>query len=111
MIISSHINTLLNYRMAVPFRSDFLAYKKFPEVYHGEGITTPPFSGVQRPGARNRGEHNMQCVIRMEKRDVPQDMACGGRREPVLLKKIRNRQKSDLRGGKPVKDMIIKRRG
>ena len=53
----------------------------------------------------------MQCVIRMEKRDVPQDMACGGRREPVLLKKIRNRQKSDLRGGKPVKDMIIKRRG
>lgn len=36
MIISSHIATLLNYRMTVPVRSDFLAYSNFPEVYHGE---------------------------------------------------------------------------
>jgi hypothetical protein len=48
MIISSHITTLLNYRMAVPFRSDFLAYNNFPEVYHGEGITTLPFSWDER---------------------------------------------------------------
>jgi hypothetical protein len=48
-IISIHIATLLNYRMAVSGRSDFLAYHNFPEVYHGEGITTPPFSGAERP--------------------------------------------------------------
>jgi hypothetical protein len=34
--------------MAVPVRSDFLAYHRFPEVYHGQGITTPPFSGGER---------------------------------------------------------------
>ena len=32
-IIINHINTLLNYRMAVPVGSYFLAYNIFPEVY------------------------------------------------------------------------------
>ncbi|PLJ44517.1 hypothetical protein B6J65_28085 [Klebsiella quasipneumoniae] len=48
MIISSHITTSLNYRIAVPVRSDFYAIAQFPEVYHGQGITTPPFYGGER---------------------------------------------------------------
>jgi hypothetical protein len=48
MIISSHIATPLNYRMAVPAGSDFLHIYRFPEVYHGQGITTLPFSGGER---------------------------------------------------------------
>nr|AVX49925.1 hypothetical protein [Escherichia coli] len=34
--------------MAVPVRSDFLSYHNFPEVYHGQGISKAPFSGVER---------------------------------------------------------------
>ncbi len=45
LIISRHTATLLNYRMTVPVRSDFLFYLNFPEVYHVRGITTPHFSG------------------------------------------------------------------
>lgn len=45
LIISRHTATLLNYRMTVPVRSDFLVYLNFPEVYHVRGITTPHFSG------------------------------------------------------------------
>ena len=48
MIISSHTATPLNYRMAVPVRSDFLAYNNFPEVYHGEGISKAPKSAAAR---------------------------------------------------------------
>ena len=40
---------MINYRIAVPVRSDFYAIAQFPEVYHGQGITTPPFSGAERP--------------------------------------------------------------
>ena len=49
LIITILIATLLNYRMAVPVRSDFLSYHNFPEVYHAHGITTPPFTGAERP--------------------------------------------------------------
>jgi hypothetical protein len=35
--------------MPVSRRSDFPEYSNFPEVYHGEGITTPPFSGAEWP--------------------------------------------------------------
>ena len=35
--------------MAVSGRSDFLLIHNFPEVYHGQGITTPPISGAGRP--------------------------------------------------------------
>lgn len=41
--------TPLNYRTAVPAGSDFSVISRFPEVYHGEAITTPPFSGGERP--------------------------------------------------------------
>ncbi|KAA1059425.1 hypothetical protein D5265_021415 [Enterobacter mori] len=51
MIISRHIATPLNYRLTVSGRSDFLAYHNFPEVYQGGEITTPPFSGGERPVA------------------------------------------------------------
>ena len=44
-----HTVTLLNYRTAAPVRSDFFDITQFPEVYHGQGITTPPFSGAERP--------------------------------------------------------------
>lgn len=40
--------TLLNYRTAAPVRSDFFAITQFPEVYHGQGISKAPFSGVER---------------------------------------------------------------
>nr|AHL68004.1 hypothetical protein [Klebsiella pneumoniae]AHL68177.1 hypothetical protein [Klebsiella pneumoniae] len=43
MIIISHITTELNYRMAVPSGSDFYRYAKFPEVYHGQGISKASF--------------------------------------------------------------------
>ncbi|OXL37651.1 hypothetical protein CA284_19930 [Enterobacter mori] len=52
MIISSIITTPLNYRMAVPVRSDFYAIAQFPEVYHAQERTTPPFSGGERAVAR-----------------------------------------------------------
>ena len=42
-MISIETVTPLNYRMAVSGRSDFPAYHNFPEVYHGQGITTAPF--------------------------------------------------------------------
>ncbi|ASQ15682.1 hypothetical protein BJM06_a00031 (plasmid) [Enterobacter cloacae] len=47
-IISNLTITTLNYRRAVSGRSDFMAYNNFPEVYHGQGITKPPFSGGER---------------------------------------------------------------
>ncbi len=49
LIITILIATPLNYRTAVPSGSDFSRFTKFPEVYHGERITTPPFSGAERP--------------------------------------------------------------
>jgi hypothetical protein len=44
LIIRSHIATLLNYRMTVSGRSDFLAYHNFPEVYHGGEISKAAIS-------------------------------------------------------------------
>ncbi|ASQ79577.1 hypothetical protein EKN42_21540 [Enterobacter hormaechei] len=49
MIISSNITTKVNYRKAVPVRSEFYAISQFAEVYHAQGITTLPFSGAERP--------------------------------------------------------------
>ncbi|KEF64369.1 hypothetical protein Y969_26145 (plasmid) [Klebsiella pneumoniae 160_1080] len=49
MIITILIATPLNYRTAVPSGSDFSRFTKFPEVYHGERITTAPFQGGERP--------------------------------------------------------------
>ena len=46
LIISSHIATRLNYRMAVSVRSDFLAYFNFPEVYHDGEISKAPLSAA-----------------------------------------------------------------
>lgn len=68
LIIISHIATILNYRMAVPAGSDFLAYHYFPEVYHGEGINKAAFSCVHRPVERKRVEHNIWCITSPEKR-------------------------------------------
>lgn len=48
MIISRHIATKVNYRMAVSGRSDFLAYHNFPEVYHGGEISKAAFSAAAR---------------------------------------------------------------
>lgn len=41
--------TLLNYRTTVPVGSDFPRFTKFPEVYHGQGISKAAFSGGERP--------------------------------------------------------------
>ncbi len=48
-MISHETVTALNYRTAVSAGSDFSRLMKFPEVYHAHGITTPPFSGGERP--------------------------------------------------------------
>lgn len=40
--------TRLNYRMAVSGGSDFLRITKFPEVYHGQGISKAAFSGGEQ---------------------------------------------------------------
>ncbi|ASA07109.1 hypothetical protein AM432_25310 (plasmid) [Enterobacter cloacae complex sp.] len=48
MIISRHIDTPLNYRMTVSGRSDFVAYNRFPEVYHGQGGSKAPKSAAAR---------------------------------------------------------------
>lgn len=39
---------LLNYRTAFPVGSDFTRSAKFPEVYHGQGISKAPFPGGDR---------------------------------------------------------------
>lgn len=57
----------LNYRKAVPVRSDFYSITQFPEVYHVHGITTPPFSGSERAvtgqgGTQHIGEKAAVCV-------------------------------------------------
>ena len=46
--ISSHIITLLNYRTAVPPRSDFSGISRFPEVYHGQGTSKAAISAAVR---------------------------------------------------------------
>ncbi|PKA32801.1 hypothetical protein CWR41_00300 [Cedecea lapagei] len=48
MIISRHIATQLNYRIAVPVRSEFLGYNNFPEVYHAQGIIKAAISAAAR---------------------------------------------------------------
>ncbi|OLP11807.1 hypothetical protein AGG97_20245 [Klebsiella michiganensis] len=40
--------TPLNYRTAVSSGSDFSRLDKFPEVYHGQGISKAPFYGGER---------------------------------------------------------------
>jgi len=107
LIISRHIDTLLNYRRGVSCRSDFLAYNNFPEVYHGQGISKAAFYGVEHVRRRRKARHNIWGVIPTGKRKIPQDMDCGGRCAPGHLKKIRNYLFSDLTG-KRVKDRYVK---
>ena len=47
-MISHETVTPLNYRTAVPVGSDFSHFMKFPEVYHGQGISKAAFSGSER---------------------------------------------------------------
>jgi hypothetical protein len=94
--------TPLNYRMAVSGRSDFPAYNNFPEVYHAHGISKAPFSGGERAVTGRGGtQHIASSQLRTPLHLVSGPLRAGG-------KKIRNSQKPDLRGGKPVSDMIIK---
>lgn len=48
LIVSNHIATLLNYRMAVSRWSDLLRIYKFPEMWHGEKISKAPFLAAGR---------------------------------------------------------------
>ncbi len=61
-MIKHEIVTLLNYRMAVPVRSDFSRFTKFPEVYHGERISKAPFSGGER-AVTGQGRDTTYSVI------------------------------------------------
>ena len=47
-MISRETVTPLNYRTAVPSGSNFSLITKFPEVYHGQGISKAGFSGGER---------------------------------------------------------------
>lgn len=60
-IIINHITTLLNYRMAVPVGSYFLAYNIFPEVYQAHWTSKAPFSGGERAVA-GQGENTTYSV-------------------------------------------------
>ncbi|MEQ0113349.1 hypothetical protein ABLU99_24445 [Klebsiella sp. JN_Kp123] len=48
VIIICHIETPINYRIAVPDGSDFSVISPFREVYHVEGTGKAPFSGGER---------------------------------------------------------------
>lgn len=58
LIISSHIETPVNYRMTVSGRSDFLAYHNFPEVYHAREISKAAFSAAA-PRVTERGKNTI----------------------------------------------------
>ncbi|RWS59866.1 hypothetical protein DN615_28125 [Klebsiella pneumoniae] len=79
--------------MAVPVRSDFLAYNNFPEVYHGEGISKAPKSAAAR---RVTGEcrNTTSSANRLTKtmHIVPE-----GRHAQGWFVQIRNSGFSDLR--------------
>ncbi|HHM2084091.1 TPA: hypothetical protein ACRGEP_005086, partial [Klebsiella pneumoniae] len=47
-VIRHETVTQLNYRMAIPARSDFYVIPQFPEVYHGQGISKAPKSAAAR---------------------------------------------------------------
>ncbi|MDU2030731.1 MAG: hypothetical protein E6724_24570, partial [Escherichia coli] len=86
----------LNYRRAVPVRSDFPAYHNFPEVYHGEGITTPPFSGADRAVTVQGSNTTYKEIVAERVAHIV--FTC--RSAPGRFGKIRNHQKSDLRNVK-----------
>lgn len=47
-MVSRHIETVLNYRMAVSARSDFSIILQFPEVYHAQRVSEALFSAAAR---------------------------------------------------------------
>jgi hypothetical protein len=81
-ITSSHTATPLNYRMAVPADPIF-AYYKFPEVYHGQGISKAPFSGGERP-VTGQGRDTTYSVMSAENTAtscVSGPLRAGGRKQ------------------------------
>ncbi len=61
-MISHETVTPLNYRMAIPARSDFYVIPQFPEVYHGQGISKAGFSGGERE-VTGQGRNTTSSVI------------------------------------------------
>ena len=80
LIIISHITTELNYRMAVPSGSDFYRYAKFPEVYHGQGISKAAFSGGERPVAGQGRDTTYSVIFSWEHRYILCHRAAARRR-------------------------------
>jgi len=101
-ITSSHTATQINYRKAVPAGSDFPAYHNFPEVYHGQGITAPPFSGGS---GRSRGRGLTQHMEEKTAGKVAH-LVFTRRSAPEAGKKIRNSGFSDLRGNERGQELL-----
>jgi hypothetical protein len=95
MIISSNITTPVNYRMAVPVRSDFYVISQFPEVYHGELISKALISGGERAVA---GKGGVTQYVDENSSDRVVHLVFFGHSGPEGRKKIRNSGFSDLRG-------------
>ena len=93
MIISNHITTTINYRMAIPVGSEFLAYNNFPEVYHGEGISKAAmFASARRIAGQGR---DTICSTMAAYTVV--HLVFLRRSTPEVRKKIRNSGFSDLK--------------
>ncbi len=69
-VIRHETVTQLNYRMAVSGRSDFFAYNKFPEVYHGERISKAAFSGGERPVTGEGRDTTYSVILSWEHRYI-----------------------------------------
>ncbi|KJX16038.1 hypothetical protein SG74_23020 [Enterobacter hormaechei subsp. xiangfangensis] len=81
--------------MAVPVRSDFLAYNDFPEVYHGDGISKAAISAA----ARRVTARIINTTYRRNAAKRVAYVVFWCRCAPAGLKQIRNYLFSDLRSG------------
>lgn len=93
MIISSHITTSLNYRKAVPVRSDFYSITQFPEVYHAHGISK---AAMFTPARRIAGQVR-DTIYSKNAAETVAHLVFLRRSKPEVRKKIRNLLFSDLR--------------
>ena len=69
-LISHETVTRLNYRMAVSGGSDFLRITKFPEVYHGQGISKAAFSGGELEVTGQGRDTTYSVTVRWEHRYI-----------------------------------------
>ncbi|HBY0413922.1 TPA: hypothetical protein MIO27_28150 [Klebsiella pneumoniae subsp. pneumoniae] len=77
--------------MAVPVRSDFSHFDKFPEVYHGQGISKAAFSGGERPVTGQGRDTTYSVTVSWENRYILCLRAAARRRPESRSGTTRNR--------------------